>query len=138
MNRPDLTKPFITSEDILVEVSNDEDFRRSQERYVLRGDGNSYICWTGGRTAKEKSYDITKTNTWQYARYPKEKKEVYMTQEEVVKFCSENPCIVGLKEFPDQTPYWSYDFIHPIKDYTYYLCDDPNKEVKRFTKVEEE
>jgi len=68
----DLTKPFLTNENIKVLVSQDE--KEWVERYVLGYNGEKYKCWNYGKTGEDFDYNIGKTTYWDHCKHIPEKR----------------------------------------------------------------
>jgi hypothetical protein len=129
MEKIDLTKPFLTNEDILVEVSdNGKDW---DERHILSHDGDVYRAWDKGLTGKKAKYNINCTSSWFYARHIPEKR--YMTRDEIIEWIAkEQPKIlvkVKTEESWELATRWSYNA--SIEEYHY--KDLETGEIKEFT-----
>ena len=66
-NKLNLTKPFITSEDIKVLVSKNGEVWK--ERYILSYDGEHYTFWVKGKKGEDFSYNIAYTWCYKYAKH---------------------------------------------------------------------
>jgi hypothetical protein len=66
-NKIDLTKPFLTNENIKVLVS--QDGKAWEERYILSYNNRFYRCWLNGQTGSSFSYDIRETFAYNYCKH---------------------------------------------------------------------
>lgn len=83
------TTPRIVAEDLLVEVSDCEDFSKPRERYVTSFmTGGKVRCWCDGKTAEYWGYDPVYTMTWCHFRpikEPTEKQKKILELQEIIK-----------------------------------------------------